>query len=120
MLSNACAVMFLFLPIVLFGYFALGRLSDLAPVIWLALASLVFYAVSNWQFVPLLLASVAFNYIVGLLLISGRPGAVLRFAVLTIGAAGDLLGLGTFKYACFLAANFNPVFPGGFTARVLL
>ena len=120
MLFNSYPFIFLFLPIVLFGYFALGRLSDLAPVIWLALASLVFYAVSNWQFVPLLLASVAFNYIVGLLLISGRPGAVLRSAVLTIGVAGDLLVLGIFKYAGFLAANFNAVFAGGFTVDILL
>src|SRR5260370_7071475 len=119
MLFSSYPFIFLFLPIVLFGYFALGRLSDLAPVIWLALASLVFYAVSNWQFVPLLLASVAFNYIVGLLLISGRPGAVLQSAVLTIGVAGDLLVLGIFKYAAFLAANFNPVFAAGFPAEIL-
>jgi hypothetical protein len=39
---------------VLAGYFWLGRRSNLAPVIWLALASLVFYSVSNWQFVALL------------------------------------------------------------------
>src|SRR5258708_9864853 len=120
MLFNSYPFIFLFLPIVLFGYFAVGRLSDLAPVIWLALASLVFYAVSNWQFVPLLLASVAFNYIVGLLLISGRPGAVLRSAVLTIGVAGDLLVLGIFKYAGFLAANFNAVFAGGFPTPILV
>ena len=72
MLFNSYSFIFLFLPVALTGYFALGRLGNLAPVIWLALASLAFYAVSNWQFVPLLLASVAFNYVVGLLLISRR------------------------------------------------
>jgi alginate O-acetyltransferase complex protein AlgI len=51
-----------FLPIGLAGYFLLGKAGNLAPILWLALASLVFYSFSNRQFVPLLLASVAFNY----------------------------------------------------------
>ena len=55
MLFNSYQFIFLFLPIALIGYFVLGRFGNLAPVIWLALASLVFYSVSNWQFVLLLL-----------------------------------------------------------------
>jgi D-alanyl-lipoteichoic acid acyltransferase DltB (MBOAT superfamily) len=98
----------------------LVRLNRLAPVIWLALASLVFYSVSNWQFVLLLLASVAFNYLIGLMLISKRPRPASRVAALTIGVAGDLLTLGYFKYAGFLAANLNWVFSTGFTVNVLL
>src|ERR1700730_10998444 len=120
MLFNSYLFIFLFLPIALIGYFALGRLGHLAPVIWLALASLVFYSVSNWQFVLLLLASVAFNYCIGLLLISQPLRAIPRFAVLTIGVAGDLLVLGYFKYAGFLAANLNAIFSTGFTVNILL
>jgi D-alanyl-lipoteichoic acid acyltransferase DltB (MBOAT superfamily) len=120
MLFNSYPFIFLFLPIALIGYFALGRLGNLAPVMWLALASLVFYSVSNWQFVLLLLASVAFNYGIGLLLISERLRPLPRFAVLTIGVAGDLLVLGYFKYAGFLAANLNAIFSTGFTVNILL
>src|SRR6202158_5931132 len=120
MLFNSYAFIFLFLPIALVGYFVMGRLGNLAPVIWLALASLVFYSVSNWQFVPLLLASVAFNYVIGLLLISKRLRPGLRVAVLTVGVTGDLLVLGTFKYAGFLAANLNAVFSTGLTLDILL
>ena len=43
-------------------------LGNQAAVIWLALASLAFYSVSQWQFVLLLLASIAFNYLIGWLL----------------------------------------------------
>src|SRR5260370_31740751 len=88
MLFNSYPFIFLFLPIALIGYFILVRLNHLAPVIWLALASLVFYSVSNWQFLPLLMASVAFNYGIGFLLISNRlrPGA--PFIVLTVGFSG--------------------------------
>ena len=72
MLFNSYQFIFLFLPIALIGYFLMGRLGNLAPVIWLALASLAFYSVSNWQFVLLLLASIIFNYLIGLVLISHR------------------------------------------------
>ena len=120
MLFNSYPFIFLFLPIALIGYFVLGRLGNLAPVIWLALASLAFYSVSNWQFVLLLLASVAFNYTVGLLLISKPQRVVPRFTILAIGVAGDLLVLGYFKYAGFLAANLNAIFSTGFTVNILL
>src|SRR5260370_38523333 len=120
MLFNSYPFIFLFLPITLLGYFALGRRGHLAPVIWLALASLAFYSFGNWQFVALLLGSIAFNYFVGLLLITRKLRPRLRFAVLTLGVAGDLLVLGIFKYAGFLAANLNALFSAGITVNVLL
>jgi alginate O-acetyltransferase complex protein AlgI len=120
MLFNSYQFIFLFLPVALAGYFVAGRFGNLAPVIWLALASLVFYSVSNWQFVALLLASIAFNYLIGLLLISGRQRPALRFAALTAGVAGDLAVLGYFKYAGFLAANLNAIFSTGLALNVLL
>src|SRR5579863_2180717 len=105
MLFNSCAFIFAFLPAVLLGYFAANRLGPTAPVIWLALASLVFYSFSNWPFVALLLGSIAFNYLIGWLLISRNLREGLRFAVLTTGVAGDLATLGVFKYAGFIVAN---------------
>src|ERR1700733_14175104 len=84
MLFNSYPFIFLFLPIALFGYFAFGRLGNLAPVIWLALASLAFYSSSNWQFVALLLMSIAFNYGIGYLLIERPLSPAPRFAVLTV------------------------------------
>jgi alginate O-acetyltransferase complex protein AlgI len=120
MLFNSYPFIFVFLPMALAGYFWLGRSSNLAPVVWLALASLAFYSVSNWQFVGLLLASVAFNYFIGWLLITKQLRATTRFAVLTIGVAGDLVVLGTFKYAGFFAANLNAVFSTGIVVNILL
>jgi alginate O-acetyltransferase complex protein AlgI len=120
MLFNSYPFIFVFLPIALTGYFLLGKTSNLAPTLWLSLASLVFYSVSNWQFVPLLLASVAFNYGIGLLLIARKLRAIPRFAALTVGVAGDLLVLGTFKYAGFVAANLNAIFSTGLTVNILL
>ena len=120
MLFNSYQFIFLFLPVALTGYFVLGRFSNLLPVVWLALASLAFYSVSNWQFVALLLGSIAFNYLIGFLLITRRLRDRLRFAVLTLGVAGDLMVLGYFKYAGFLAANLDALFSAGLTVNVLL
>jgi alginate O-acetyltransferase complex protein AlgI len=120
MLFNSYPFIFLFLPIALIGYFALGRLGHLAPVIWLALASLAFYAASGWPFVALLLASIAFNYAAGWLLIARRLRTHLRLIVLTSGVSGDLVVLGYFKYAGFLAANLNALFSTGLAVNVLL
>jgi len=120
MLFNSYLFIFLFLPVALAGYFALGRVGNLAPVVWLALASLVFYYVGNLQYVPLLVASIAFNYLIGYLLIARQLRPSSRFAVLTAGVAGDLLVLGIFKYAGFLAVNFNAMFSTGFVVNILL
>jgi D-alanyl-lipoteichoic acid acyltransferase DltB (MBOAT superfamily) len=120
MLFNSYPFIFVFLPIVLAGYFLLGRSRDLAPVVWLAAASLLFYAVGNWQFVPLLVGSIAFNYFIGWLLIARQFGQRTRFAVLAAGVAGDLAVLGIFKYAGFFAANLNALLSTGFVVNILL
>ena len=120
MLFNSYPFIFVFLQVVLFGYFAAGRRGVQAPVVWLALASLVFYSFSNWQFVALLLASIGFNYLIGRLLISHHLRAGPRLAVLSVGVAGDLFALGIFKYAGFLVANFNAVFSTSLAVNILL
>jgi alginate O-acetyltransferase complex protein AlgI len=120
MLFNSYPFIFLFLPVVLIGSFALARFGRTAVVLWLALASLLFYGISGWRVVPLLLASIAFNYAVGWLLIFRRPRGTVRLVILTIGVGGDLLTLGYFKYAGFFVANLNTVFPTGLAVDVVL
>src|ERR1044072_2054422 len=107
MLFNSYQFISLFLPIAWAGYFLLGRFGSHAPIIWLAPASLFFSSVSNWQFIALLLLSVIFNYLIGSLLIRTKLEPALRSAVLATGVAVDLLVLGYFKYAGFLAANLH-------------
>ena len=120
MLFNSHPFILLFLPVVLAGYFGLGRRSNLAPVIWLALASLVFYAIGSWQFVALLLALIAFNYGVGHLLIVAKLGPSRRKAALALGVAGDLVVLGIFKYAGFATENINALAGTHLAVHILL
>ncbi|HJV02539.1 MAG TPA: MBOAT family protein [Burkholderiaceae bacterium] len=100
MLFNSQPFLLLFLPVVLAGFFLLGRRSPAAAAWWLAAASLFFYGYWNPRFLPLLLASVVLNYRLGVLLRS-RPSR--RW--LAAGVAANLLALGWFKYAGFLAAS---------------
>jgi D-alanyl-lipoteichoic acid acyltransferase DltB (MBOAT superfamily) len=103
---------FAFLPITVAGYFILCRFRlTYAAKAWLALASLVFYGWWDERYVPLILASIAFNYAVGRLLIaSDKPSSGLaghRKKLLAFGIAGDILLLGYYKYADFFLENLN-------------
>jgi alginate O-acetyltransferase complex protein AlgI len=102
MLFNSQSFLLLFLPLVLAGFFLLGRRSTVAAAWWLAAASLFFYGYWNPRLLPLLLASVVLNYRFGVLLRT-RP----RRRWLALGVAANLLALGWFKYAGFLAATVH-------------
>ena len=101
MVFSSPIFLFLFLPIVLAGYFVTrGRLRNL----WLLGMSLVFYGWGEPRFIVIMLASIAANFGFGLWLdrIRGRPGAK---AVLTVAIALNLGLLVLYKYAAFLAGN---------------
>jgi len=112
MLFNSYVFIFAFFPITVAGYFILCRLRlTYAAKVWLALASLVFYGWWDVRYVPLILASITFNYTVGRLLIaSGEPTSRLhhhRKKLLAAGIVGDILLLGYYKYADFFLENLN-------------
>jgi alginate O-acetyltransferase complex protein AlgI len=104
MLFNSVQFMFVFLPVVLAGFFVLGWLRQPTPaVLWLGLASLVFYGWDDpYRLLPIILTSVAYNFAVGRMLVR-RPSR----GLLAIGICGNLLLLGYFKYAGFLTDVFS-------------
>ena len=105
MLFNSYEFLLGFLPVVLIVYFALARsASALAAIGFLTAASLFFYGWWDPVYVALLAGSVVFNYLVGRALLVRREKPILW-----VGIAGDLILLGTFKYAGFLTANLNGV-----------
>lgn len=105
MLFNSFTFFFLFLPITLFGYFAIARISHVKAAVWLAAASLVFYGGWSLAYIPLLLGSILFNYWAG-----QRIGAAVgasRKCWLTFAIAADLALLAYFKYADFFISGVN-------------
>ena len=65
MLFTTSTFAFLFLPIVLLGYYWIGRRSMDAAAAWLFAASVFFYGYWMPEFTLLLLASIAVNFRVG-------------------------------------------------------
>jgi len=107
-LFNSYTFLFLFLPVTLAGAFVLARRSSSLAVGWLVLASLFFYGWWSWRHVPLLLASIAFNYFAGEAIArrGGEPGGR-AFGLLSAVVVANLALLGYFKYAGFLVANVD-------------
>jgi D-alanyl-lipoteichoic acid acyltransferase DltB (MBOAT superfamily) len=109
-LFNSYQFLLAFLPLTATVYFLLcrGRRAGAAQL-WLLAASLFFYGAWNPVFVPLIAASVAFNFLVSRLIAQRREMAAAAKGVLIFGVAGNLLLLGYFKYTDFFVDNVNQV-----------
>jgi alginate O-acetyltransferase complex protein AlgI len=97
----------LFLPLTLAAYYACPRRARNAVLL---VASLVFYAWGELRYVPLVLGSVVFNWLVGIA-IGNADDAAKRKRWLVLGIAGNLATLALFKYANFAVANLNTLAP---------
>lgn len=108
MLFNSVEFLFLFLPILLVGFFALARLHRRAAALWLALGSLFFYGWWDSRYLALLLASIVFNYAVGVQLARAAERRLSwKGALLAAGVVGDLALLAYYKYANFFVDTVN-------------
>ncbi len=95
-LFSSYVFIFCFLPVAVCGFFAFARVAGRTGAAgWLIAASFFFYGWWNPAFVPLLAASIAFNYAVARLI-----GAFPRFGLqlLGLGIAADLGALIGYKY----------------------
>jgi alginate O-acetyltransferase complex protein AlgI len=109
MLFNSYEYIFFFLPITFFIYFFLLRRRLVTGAKgFLVFASLFFYSWWNPIYLPIILVSMLFNYMIGEIL--GKDGEnkrVNRKWVLTFGIVSNLALLGYFKYADFFIENYN-------------
>lgn len=120
MIFSSYQFMFLFLPAALLGYHLLRRWRGAAAMKgWLVLASLVFYALGQPEFVLGFAGTVLLNYlIVSALHRVGRPGP--RRLLLWAAVAWNLGMLGYFKYANFFLENVNLLFGAQFPLLSLI
>ena len=107
MLFFEYSFLFVFLPVVLLGYYALpGRLRNA----WLFVASCAFYACSSFTFLPILLVSTLIDFQLGKRLTlaktpRGRRLFLISSVVLNLGI------LGFFKYAGLFTSSISQI-PG--------
>ncbi len=105
MVFSSVTFLFLFLPIVLVGTFALPKSWRNA---WLLAASLFFYAWGETGYVLLMLLSISTNFLLGLWVEAARKGGSGNSAV-AVAVGLNLLLLGIFKYATLLVEAISPL-----------
>lgn len=111
MLFNSYEFIFLFLPVTFFVYFFLleKRLITGAKG-FLVFSSLFFYSWWNIAYLPLILGSMLFNYVIGNSLNDSFHNVkVSNKKLLAFGIVSNLALLGYFKYADFFIGNINLV-----------
>ena len=122
LLFNSYEFIFLFLPITVVGFFLISKRSHALGTLWLVAASLFFYGWWDVRYVPLLCASIGFNYLVGGRIerlaaghaitpgehvASDVPHAAARKGWLAFGIVINVLLLGYFKYMDFFLGTMN-------------
>ena len=111
MLFNSMIFIAGFLPVVLLGFILLaGSGRQRHAAVWLTLASLVFYGWWNPAYVPLLVGSMVFNYLLGGALMR-NPSRVL----LVFGVGANVALLGYYKYTGFLFGTLDEAFGLGWS-----
>ena len=110
MLFNSFEFIFLFLPVTVIGFYALGKAGGVRPAIgWLVAMSLFFYGWWNPDYLALIIFSVLFNFIVGLFLAKSNMALGIRRLVLALGVSTNLGLIGYYKYANFFVDTINSV-----------
>jgi D-alanyl-lipoteichoic acid acyltransferase DltB (MBOAT superfamily) len=109
MLFNSYIFIFAFLPVTFFIYFYLNkkRLTETSKA-FLVFSSLFFYSWWNIAYLPIILASMLFNYVLGVSLSKDKEHTkVSKKALLSFGIIANVALLGYFKYADFFIENVN-------------
>jgi len=109
MLFNSYEYIFAFMPITFFIYFfLLHKRLIVGAKGFLVFASLFFYSWWNITYLPIILSSMLFNYVIGNSLNKTfKKERVSKKALLTFGIVANLSLLGYFKYADFFLENVN-------------
>ncbi len=106
MLFTSIPFLLYFMPVVVVGYQLLGKIGRRPVIAWLALTSVLFYAVWNPKFVLLLLGSMALNFLCSRAIAASRTDSRKKGWMIA-GVALNLTALGYYKYLFPLLGWFN-------------
>jgi alginate O-acetyltransferase complex protein AlgI len=110
LLFNSYGFIFLFLPVTFAVYFLLNKYKlILLSKAWLTLASLFFYGWWNPVYIPLIIGSILFNYVIGGIIIRKKENwsNTNKKIILIIGISGNIILLCYYKYMDFFISNIN-------------
>ena len=109
MLFSSASFLFIFLPLVVGIYYLLPQKAHNA---FLLIASIIFYALGEPKYLPLMFGIILINYL-GAILITKYEEKAKFWMILTVIA--NIGTLAYFKYFTFLIDNLNTVFHTGFS-----
>jgi alginate O-acetyltransferase complex protein AlgI len=107
MLFNSLFFIFVFLPVVLVGYYFLVAVYRLSAVWWLIGSSLIFYGTWNPPFVILLIGSITFNRLCGQAIVAIRSRPFVQNCALSAGISANIGLLFYYKYLFPLLSFLN-------------
>jgi len=110
MLFPSEVFLFVFLPVVLVVYYALLRKTKIVKNIFLLAASLFFYAWGEPVYVFLMIGSILFNWLFGILVDRFRYQKFAVVILFVLMVAGNIGVLGWFKYSEFTVLQINRFF----------
>lgn len=122
MIFSSTEFIFAYLPLVFFGYFGINKLLPaIYGKMWLCLASLFFYGYWSASYLPLLLASIIFNYFSGFYLSSDRFTTKIKIKkkILAIAIIINLGALCYYKYTNFFIENLNTLSDSHYTIKAI-
>ena len=102
MIFSSPHYIFIFLPIVFFGYFFLCKINKQYAALFLILSSLFFYSYWKLEFLPIIIFSILFNYYISVLIFKKN-----KKNLLITGIVFNLLVLFFFKYLDFFLSNLG-------------
>ncbi|MBU6448378.1 MAG: MBOAT family protein [Rhodospirillales bacterium] len=98
MLFNSYSFVFVFLPLSLAGFYGFSRFGRSIGAAWLILTSFTFFGIWNPRYIPLLLASIIFNFGIGMRLHANSKRPARQKAWLIFGIITDIAVLIYYKY----------------------
>ena len=112
MVFSSLVFLFIFLPIVVLGYFIMPNIKF--QNIWLFVMSIIFYSFIGIKFALFFLIEIIFNWVIGILLEKKRNANLEKLLILIFGLVFDIGFLMFFKFNGllfnFMNNNFNTSF----------
>ena len=118
MLFSSLTFLLIFLPVTVVLHLAVQRWLPGLRRPFLIVATLMFYLAAGVKFTAMLLASIAFNFVV--VRVIARASDRQRGLILAVGVVANLLFLGYFKYANFFLSIADSVTGATFLLRAIV
>ena len=112
MVFSSMIFLFVFLPIILLGYYVILQKHEHRNI-FLLISSLIFYAWGEPIYVLLMLLSILINFRLGLMLDKYKEDKSMKDTILMVGVVSNLIFLVVFKYEGFFVENINNLFDLG-------